>query len=115
MTACDNPWGYDAHSPTNDLGVIAPTAAISALPYTPEQSMNAIRFFYYTLGDRLWGDYGFYDAFDVNEDWWADSYIAIDQGPIICMIENYRSGLLWDLFMSNPKVNPGLTKLGFTY
>ncbi len=115
LTASDNPWGYDAQSPTNDLGVITSTAAVSALPYTPVQSMNAIRFFYYTIGDRLWGDYGFYDAFDPTEGWWADSYLAIDQGPIICMIENYRSGLLWNLFMSNPKVNAGLTKLGFTY
>jgi len=115
LTACDNPWGYNAHSPTNDLGVIAPTAAVSALPYTPAESMAAIRFFYYTLGDRLWGEYGFYDAFAVNEGWWADSYLAIDQGPIVCMIENYRSGLLWDLFMSSPEVQAGLTKLGFTY
>ncbi|MCX6266874.1 MAG: Ig-like domain-containing protein [Bacteroidetes bacterium] len=115
LTACDNPWGYDAHSPTNDLGVIAPTAAISALPYTPEQSMSSIRFFYYTLGDKLWGEYGFYDSFDGNEGWWADSYLAIDQGPIVCMIENYRTGLLWDLFMSAPEVKTGLTKLGFTY
>ena len=115
LTASDNPWGYDAQSPTNDLGVITPTAAVSAIAYTPEQSMNAIRFFYYTIGDKLWGEYGFYDAFDPAESWWADSYLAIDQGPIICMIENYRSGLLWNLFMSNPKVNAGLTKLGFTY
>ena len=115
LTASDNPWGYDAQSPTNDLGVISPTAAVSALPYTPVQSMNAIRFFYYTIGDRLWGEYGFYDAFDPTEGWWADSYLAIDQGPIICMIENYRTQLLWNLFMSNPKVNAGLTKLGFTY
>jgi len=115
LTASDNPWGYDAQSPTNDLGVITPTAAISAIPYTPEQSMNAIRFFYYTIGDRLWGEYGFYDAFDPTEGWWADSYIAIDQGPIVCMIENKRTQLLWNLFMSNPKVKAGLTKLGFTY
>ena len=115
LTASDDPWGYDAHSPTNDLGVISPTAAVSALAYTPVQSMDAIRFFYYTLGDRLWGEYGFYDAFAPAEGWWADSYLAIDQGPIICMIENHRSHLLWDLFMSHPKVNAGLTKLGFTY
>jgi hypothetical protein len=95
--------------------VITPTAAVSALAYTPVPSMNAIRFFYYTLGDRLWGDYGFYDAFDPTEGWWADSYLAIDQGPIICMIENYRSKVLWNLFMSHPKVNAGLTKLGFTH
>ncbi|MEI7725207.1 MAG: glucoamylase family protein [Bacteroidota bacterium] len=115
LTASDDPWGYDAHSPTNDLGVITPSAAVSAIAYSPEQSMKAIRFFYYTIGDRLWGDYGFYDAFDPSENWWASSYLAIDQGPIICMIENHRSGLLWNLFMSHPKVNAGLTKLGFTH
>ena len=115
LTASDNPWGYSAHSPTNDLGTITPTAAISAIPYIPDQSMAAIKHFYYILGDRLWGTYGFYDAFDVDEGWWADSYLAIDQGPIICMIENYRTKLLWNLFMSHPKVADGLTKLGFTY
>jgi hypothetical protein len=115
LTASDNPWGYNAHSPTNDLGVITPTAAVSAVPYTPEQSMNAIRHFYFILGDKLWGEYGFYDAFDVTEGWWASSYIAIDQGPIICMIENHRSGLLWDLFMSAPEIKPGLDKLDFSY
>ncbi len=115
LTASDNPDGYNAQSPTNDLGVITPTAAVSALAYTPEQSMNAIHHFYYMLGDRLWGTYGFYDAFDVTDNWWANSYLAIDEGPIVCMIENYRSGLLWDLFMSSPEVQEGLTKLGFSY
>lgn len=115
LTACDNPWGYSAHSPTNDLGVIAPTAAVSALPYTPQQSLNAIRHFYYLLGDHLWGPYGFYDSFCPTEGWWANSYLAIDEGPIVCMVENYRTGLLWDLFMSCPEVQQGLTTLGFTY
>lgn len=115
LTASDNHQGYSAHSPTNDLGVISPTAAISSLPYTPEQSMNAIKHFYYILGDRLWGDYGFYDAFNPTQGWWATSYLAIDQGPVICMIENHRTGLLWDLFMSAPEVRAGLDKLGFTY
>jgi len=115
LTASDNQAGYSAHSPTNDLGVITPTAAISSLPYTPEQSMKAIRLFYYRLGDKLWGPYGFYDAFNITYGWWADSYISIDQGPIIVMIENYRTGLLWELFMKTPEVQAGLTKLGFTY
>ncbi len=115
LTASDNPWGYNAHSPINDLGVITPTAAISSIVYTPLQSMDAIRTYYYFLGDRLWGDRGFVDAFDVTEGWWANSTLAIDQGPIICMIENYRTGLLWRLFMSAPEVQNGLTKLGFTY
>lgn len=115
LTASDNPWGYGAHSPNNDRGVISPTAAVSSLPYTPEESMNAIRFFYYQLGDRLWGEYGFYDAFCPDESWYASSTLAIDQGPMICMIENHRSGLLWELFMSAPEVKAALTKLGFSY
>jgi hypothetical protein len=115
LTASDNQDGYSAHSPTNDLGVISPTAALSSFPYTPVESMKALRFFYYKLGDRLWGNYGFYDAFNITEGWTADSYLAIDQGPIIVMVENHRSGLLWELFMSAPEVQDGLTKLGFTY
>lgn len=115
LTASDNQNGYSAHSPTNDQGVITPTAAISSLPYTPEESMEALRFFYYSLGDRLWGEYGFYDAFNLTEGWTANSYLAIDQGPIIIMIENHRTSLLWDLFMSAPEVQTGLTNLGFDY
>ena len=115
LTASDNHQGYSAHSPTNDLGVITPTAAVSSLPFTPERSMRAIKHFYYYMGDRLWGPYGFYDAFNATENWYADSYLAIDQGPIILMIENYRTGLLWDLFMSAPEVQKGLDKLGFRY
>lgn len=115
FTASDNHEGYNAHSPTNDLGVITPTAAISSIPYTPEKSLEAIRFFYYILGDKLWGEYGFYDAFNPTESWTASSYLAIDQGPIIVMIENHRTGLLWNLFMAAPEVQNGLEKLGFTY
>lgn len=115
LTASDNHVGYSAHSPLNDLGVITPTAALSSFPYTPVESMKAMKFFYYKMGDRLWGNYGFYDAFNITEGWVADSYLAIDQGPIIVMIENHRTALLWNLFMSAPEVQAGLTKLGFTY
>lgn len=115
LTASDNHQGYSAHSPTNDLGVISPTAALSSFPYTPELSMKAIRHFYYEHGDSLWGIYGFHDAFNPSENWWADSYLAIDQGPIVIMIENYRTGLLWDLFMSVPEIDIGLRRLGFEY
>lgn len=115
LTSSDNQNGYDAHSPANDLGVITPTAALSAFPYTPDESMKALKFFYYTLGDRLWGEYGFYDAFNLTEDWTASSYLAIDQGPIIVMIENYRTGLLWNLFMSSPEIETSKTKLGLVY
>lgn len=114
LTSSDNQSGYDAHAPDNDLGVITPTAALSSFPYTPTESMKALKFFYYTMGDRLWGTYGFYDAFNPTENWYANSYLAIDQGPIIVMIENYRTGLLWDLFMSAPEVQNGMTELNFT-
>jgi len=115
LTASDNHEGYSAHSPTNDLGVITPTAAISSIPYTPEASMDAIHHFYYRMGDRLWGEYGFIDAFNVTENWYAGSYLAIDQGPIILMIENHRTELLWDLFMSHPEIQQGLEKLNYQY
>lgn len=113
LTASDGNEGYSAHDPHNDRGVITPTAAISSIPYTPEYSMEALKHFYYDLGDQLWGEYGFKDAFNPTADWVADSYLAIDQGPIIVMIENYRTGLIWDLFMSHPDVQAGLKKLGF--
>lgn len=114
LTASDEPGGYSAHDPNNDNGTITPTAAISSITYTPEESMDAIDHFYYTLGDKLWGEYGFYDAFNPTQGWWADSYLAIDQGPIIIMIENERSGLLWELFMDAPEVQSALQELGFS-
>jgi len=114
LTASDSYEFYDAHSPTNDLGVITPTAALSSFPYTPEYSMQALKYFYYKVGDRLWGEYGFYDAFSESRNWFDYQYLAIDQGPIVVMIENYRSGLLWRLFMSCPEIQAGLKKLEFT-
>lgn len=114
LTASDSWQGYAAHSPTEDLGVITPTAALSAFPYTPEYSMQALRHFYEDMGDRLWTEYGFADAFSEQHNWVAKSHLAIDQGPIIVMIENYRSGLLWKLFMSSPDVQKGLKKLEFS-
>ncbi len=115
LTASDNQSGYSAHSPTNDLGVITPTAALSSMPYTPVESMAALKYFYYILGDKLWGPYGFYDAFNPTVGWWANSYISIDQGPIIVMIENYRTQLVWNTFMKNTEIKNALTSMGFTY
>ncbi|CAL65349.1 glucoamylase family protein [Christiangramia forsetii] len=115
LTASDSRTGYAAHSPTNDLGVITPTAALSSFPYTPEESMAAMRYFYEEQGDILWGDLGFYDAFSEEYNWVADGYLAIDQGPIVAMIENYRTQLPWNLFMANPEIKTGLDKLGFSY
>ncbi|MEE4176612.1 MAG: glucoamylase family protein [Bacteroides sp.] len=114
LTASDDPEGYAVHEPTRDNGTLTPTAALSSMPFTPAESMDALRHFYYTLGDKLWGPYGFYDAFNPGEGWWADSYLAIDQGPIVVMIENYRSGLCWDLFMSAPEVDEAMNKLGIS-
>ncbi|HVV03329.1 MAG TPA: glucoamylase family protein [Puia sp.] len=113
LTASDEQGGYAAHAPDNDDGVITPTAAVASLPYTPAESMNAIRFFYYKLGDKLWGEYGFTDAFNLTTIWFDGDFLAIDQGPEIVMIENYRSGLLWNLFMSCPEVRAGMKNLGF--
>lgn len=113
LTASDTYNGYNAHSPTNDFGTITPSAALSAFPYTPELSMKALKHFYYDLGDKIWGEYGFTDAFNESQNWYSKNYLAIDQGPIIVMIENYRSGLIWNLFMSIPEIKDGLKKLGF--
>ena len=114
LTASDDDIsGYSAHAPGNDDGVITPSAAISSLPYTPVQSMSALKFFYYTLGDKLWKQYGFVDAFNLKDLWFADSFLAIDQGPEIVMIENYRTGLLWNLFMSCSEIKRGMKQLGF--
>ncbi|MBS1975054.1 MAG: beta-glucosidase, partial [Bacteroidetes bacterium] len=114
LTASDVFNGYNASSPTNDLGTIAPTAAVSSLPYAPVESMSAIKFFYYKLGDKIWGNYGFADAFSLGIPWFASSHLAIDEGPMICMIENYRTGLLWNLFMSCSEIKNGMKKLGFS-
>lgn len=114
LTASDIPNGYTASSPTNDVGVIAPTAALSSFPYTPQESMRALKFFYYKLGDKIWKEYGFTDAFSLQHIWFANSFLAIDQGPVIVMIENHRSGLLWNLLMSCPEIKTGMHNLGFT-
>ncbi len=115
LTASYSVRGYAAHAPDqrNDLGVISPTAAISSLPYTPQQSMAAIRNWYENMRDKIWGEYGFFDAFSETANWYPQRYLAIDQGPEVAMIENYRSGLLWKLFMSDEDVQNGLKKLGF--
>ena len=113
LTASDNHEGYSAHSPTNDLGVITPTAALSSFPYTPKESTKALKHFY-ERKDELWGEYGFYDAFSDEFNWVADGYLAIDQGPIVAMIENYRTQLLWNIFMKDEDVKRGLKNLGFT-
>ncbi|NCU37269.1 T9SS type A sorting domain-containing protein, partial [Candidatus Falkowbacteria bacterium] len=117
LTASDDPWGYMVHEPvgTRDNGTITPSAALSSMPYTPDESMAALKHFYRTLGGKIWGNMGFADAFNPEADWYATSYLAIDQGPIIIMIENHRSQLLWNNFMANPEMQPALDAIGFVY
>ena len=115
LTASDIPNGYSANEPTNDIGVISPTAALSSMPYTPTESMAALKYFYYKLGDKIWSNYGFVDAFSLKDLWYANSHLAIDQGPIIVMIENYRSKQIWNLLMSCPEIKNGMRNvMGFT-
>lgn len=113
LTASDTPGGYTAHEPRRDNGTITPTAALSAMPYVPRESLATLKHFYHTYGGRLWGPFGFKDAFNLDKNWFADSYLAIDQGPIVVMIENYRSGLCWRLFMANPEISAMLDKIGW--
>jgi hypothetical protein len=113
LTAGDSVKGYVAHSPEDDRGVIQPTAALSSMPYTPSFSLEALRYFYEEKGEKLWSNYGFVDGFSEHFDWYAKSHLAIDQGPIIVMIENYRTGLLWKLFMNIPEIQKGMRELGF--
>ena len=119
FTSSDDPInGYSSHElySNDENGTISPTAAIASIVYTPKESIDALRHFYFEKGSILFGKYGFYDAFNSNMiegQQVVHSYLAIDEGPIAVMIENYRSGLLWKLFMRNPEILVGLQKLGF--
>lgn len=105
--------GYNAHMPGNDKGVISPTAAISSIVYLPKESLAVMRNFYENYNTEIWGVAGFYDAHSLEHKNANPQYLAIDQGPMMVMIENYRTGLLWNLFMNAPDVKEGLIKLGF--
>jgi hypothetical protein len=113
LTASDDPTGYMAHAPDNDNGTISPTAALASVPYAPREALQVARHLLQRYGEKVWGPYGFVDAFCESQNWYADTYLAIDQGPIIVMMENHRTGLLWKLFMSVPEVRAGLGRLGF--
>lgn len=110
----DGSLGYSAHSPTNDIGIVTPTAALASMPYTPVESLQALHYFY-SKRSKLLGPAGFYDAFSPNDFWVAEAYLAIDQGPIVIMLENYRTGLFWRLFMQNEDIKKGLQNLNFIY
>jgi hypothetical protein len=113
LTASDDPAGYSAHAPDNDNGTISPTAALASLPYASAEALTVARELLTRHGSRVWRDLGFVDAFCESRDWYADTFLAIDQGPIVVMIENHRTGLLWNLFMRVPEVREGLRRLGF--
>jgi hypothetical protein len=113
FTASDDPNGYDVHEPNKDNGTISPTAALSSMPYTPKESIEFLKNIYRKYGNKVFGDYGFKDAFNPTKNWFANSYLAIDQGPIMAMIENYRSQTLWNKFMANPEIQPMLNSIGF--
>ena len=115
LTASDDAWGYMAHEPVlqMDNGTITPTGALASFPYTPDESMKALKHFYFDLGDKLWGIYGFRDAFNLSQNWVANIYMGLNQAPITVMIENYRSGLIWKSFMANPEIQEMLNKIDF--
>ncbi len=99
--------------PRSDNGTICSSAALGCFPYTPEESTAALRHFYRDLGDKVWGVYGFHDGFNQSENWFDEFYMGLNQAQIVVMIENYRSGLVWKLFMANPEVQPMLDAIGF--
>jgi exo beta-1,2-glucooligosaccharide sophorohydrolase (non-reducing end) len=113
LTASDGPFDYSADEPVEwqDCGKIAPTGAISSFPYTPEESMKALKNYYYNYGKFLWGEYGFKDAFDLTNNWCSEIFMGLNQAPMVVMIENYRTGLIWKLFIQNPEIQNGLKKL----
>jgi hypothetical protein len=115
LTASDDDSGYHQHAPDNDIGIISPTAALASLPYVPDAAMQALETFMGRLKDRLWTPCGLRDAFCEERGWYAPACLAIDQGPIVGMIENHRSGLLWELGMSCPEIRTGLDRLGFSW
>ncbi|QND53321.1 beta-glucosidase [Phyllobacterium sp. 628] len=114
LTSSHGPAGYVVSSPASDFGLIAPTAAICSLPYLPQEAMAALYHFFGQPEGKIWGRFGFVDAFSQTSGWFARTYLGIDQGPIVAMVENHRSGLLWNLFMSAPEILHGLQKLGFS-
>jgi hypothetical protein len=113
LTASDGPFNYSADEPVlwQDHGKIAPTGAISSFPYLPNESMKALKNYYFNHGHFLWGEYGFKDAFDLTNNWCSEIYMGLNQAPMTVMIENYRTGLIWKLFMSSPEIKAGLKKL----
>jgi len=116
LTASDGPDGYHPHEalPRHDTGTITPTGALSSFPYTPEASMAALKHFYRDKAEQLWGIYGFRDAYNPAANWVSPLFMGLNQAPIVVMIENHRSGLVWDQFMANPEIGQALDAIGFS-
>jgi hypothetical protein len=118
LTACDVQGGYSVHGippgpGAADDGTIAPTAAVGSIAFTPEYSLPTLRYFYNQGRVRLWTPYGFRDAFNARLQWYDPDELGIDQGPIVIMIENYRTQRVWNTFMKNPEAQRGLQRAGF--
>ncbi len=120
LTACDGPGfapyhGYMARGAPpaeNDDGTIAPTAAGSSIPFAPAECIAALRYMYDTYREQLWTPFGFRDAFNVTAGWWDPDVLGIDQGPMLIMIENHRTGRVWKRFMQNEVIQRGLQRAG---
>ena len=114
ISVCENPWGtYGAYEAieNHEDGTMSPAGALGSFPYTPEESMNALRNYYRNYGSFLWGEYGFRDAFNLNENWCSNIYMGLNQGAITVMMENYRTGLIWNLFMKDKDIKQMKTKV----
>jgi hypothetical protein len=113
LTASDGPWSYnpDEPRPECDKGKLTPTGAVASMPYLPQESIAALKNYYRNYGQFLWGEYGFRDAFSLDDHWVNDLYMGLNQGPIVIMIENYRSGLPWKLFGQNQEIQTMRTKV----
>jgi hypothetical protein len=98
-----------------DDGTIAPYAALSSIPFAPEIVIPMIKSMNNKYGKKLWGKYGYYDAFNLTAKWIDNDYLGIDEGPMLIMIENFRTGLVWNYVMKDPIIQKGLNRLGFEY
>ncbi|MDD5218902.1 MAG: glucoamylase family protein, partial [Candidatus Omnitrophica bacterium] len=117
LTASDGPFGYRAYGAPPGWaihdGTVAPTASGGSIVFAPQECIACLRHFYEDLGDKLWGLYGFSDAFNLDRGWFAQEVIGIDQGAMLLMIENYRSGLIWKKMKKNPYLRKAMRKVGF--
>jgi hypothetical protein len=130
VTACDGPTdkynfddkkflGYAGRGTSGpdfnyfDDGTIAPYGPICSLPFAPEIVLPTIKSLNEKYGDQLWGKYGYYDSFNLTAKWVDNDYVGIDQGPLLILVENFRTGMVWDYMMKDPIIQKGLAILSF--